>query len=116
MFVPDLLLRGLARFAAPAGPDARLTVLLYHRVLPTSDPLLPAEPDAVLFDSQMALLARIFNVLPLEEALSKLRRGELPARALSITFDDGYADNLDVAVPILQRHRSEERRVGKECA
>ena len=104
MFVPDLVLRGLARVAAPAGRDARLTVLLYHRVLPIADPLLPGEPDAVLFESQIALLARIFNVLPLEAALSKLRRGELPERALSITFDDGYADNLDVAVPILRRH------------
>ncbi len=104
MFASTLLLRGLARLTAPAGRDARLTVLLYHRVLPTADPLLPGEPHAAEFDSQMEILARIFNVLPLEEALRRLKHGELPARSISITFDDGYVDNLEVAVPILRRH------------
>ena len=104
MLAMDLLLRSLGRLAAPAGAKARLTVVLYHRVLSSADELLPAEPDAALFDAQMGMLSRVFHILPLGEALAKVRQGTLPARALSITFDDGYRDNLEVAVPILQRH------------
>ena len=100
----DRLLRMLGRIGAPGGTNARLTVLLYHRVMSIADSLLPDEPDAIAFDSQMAVLARVCNVLPLSEALERMRRGVLPERAVSITFDDGYRDNLEVAVPVLQRH------------
>lgn len=49
-------------------------------------------------------LRRLFNVLPLDEAVTRLREGRLPERAAAITFDDGYADNYEVALPILLRH------------
>jgi peptidoglycan/xylan/chitin deacetylase (PgdA/CDA1 family) len=44
-----------------------------------------------------------FNVLPLGEAVRALREDRLPGRALSITFDDGYADNYELALPVLRR-------------
>jgi peptidoglycan/xylan/chitin deacetylase (PgdA/CDA1 family) len=53
---------------------------------------------------QMSTLARVANVLPLEQALARLLGGErLPPRAVAITFDDGYRDNLTVAAPLLER-------------
>ena len=44
-----------------------------------------------------------FNVLPLAAAVQSLREDRLPRRALCITFDDGYADNCGIALPILRR-------------
>lgn len=81
-----------------------LTILIYHRVLPEPDPLRPGEIAAGHFERQMDFLACHFNVLPLREAAQRLRAARLPCRACCITFDDGYADNLTVALPILEKH------------
>lgn len=86
---------------SPAGRRASLLVLIYHRVLPQPDPLLPDEPDARTFAAHMDAVAATFNVLPLSEASDRLQRGALPSRAACITFDDGYANNHNVALPIL---------------
>ena len=71
--------------ASPAGARNRLSILIHHRVLPTTDPLQPEVPDCSTFDWQMRLLARHFNVLPLAEAGRRLREGSLPARAAAIS-------------------------------
>ena len=99
------LLRPLATALAPGGPRGRLSILIYHRVLPHPDPLLEGVPDAREFRWQMQCLARLFHVLPLAEAVAQLHLGQLPPRAACITFDDGYADNAEVALPILREFR-----------
>jgi len=81
--------------------DDRLLVLGYHNVAPTW-----RWPDATVrgFARQMTLLARATNVVGLEQALGDLRAGRpLPPRAVALTFDDGYRDNLLGAVPVLRR-------------
>lgn len=82
----------------------RLSILIYHRVLPEPDSMCPYEPTVTVFDWQMRLLRRYFNPLPLMEGIEKLQAGELPERAVSITFDDGYADNALQALPVLEKH------------
>jgi peptidoglycan/xylan/chitin deacetylase (PgdA/CDA1 family) len=72
-------------------------------MLAAPDPILHDEIDATTFERHIALLAAEFNVLPLGEACARLARGALPARAACITFDDGYADNEQIALPILKR-------------
>ncbi len=82
----------------------RLSILIYHQVLAQPDPMRPAEVDAAAFDWQMRLVSNGLRVLPLAEAVERLASNDLPARAACITFDDGYADNLTIATPILKRH------------
>lgn len=97
------LLRPLAGLASPGGSRGRLSILIYHRVLPAADPLYPDVPTADEFRWQMRLLAEQFNPLPLPQALRRLYSGELPPRAVAVSFDDGYADNLHVALPVLEQ-------------
>ena len=80
----------------------RLTVLMYHRVLPAADALFPDVLDSQAFAQQLALCKRVFQFLPLAEALARLRQGNLPRLCACITFDDGYADNAEVALPVLR--------------
>jgi peptidoglycan/xylan/chitin deacetylase (PgdA/CDA1 family) len=82
----------------------QLPILMYHRVLAQHDVMQDEVMTAANFDAQMQLLAQSFKVLPLDEAVLALHAGKLPARAVAITFDDGYRDNFDVALPILRRH------------
>jgi peptidoglycan/xylan/chitin deacetylase (PgdA/CDA1 family) len=54
-------------------------------------------------ERQLRALRGLTNIVPLGWALQALSDGlALPRRALSITFDDGYRDNLTLAVPLLR--------------
>lgn len=97
-------MKPLLQLLSPAGSRARLNVLIFHRVLREPDPLFPDEVDAARFDEMLGWLKSWFQVLPLDEAARRLQEGSLPARAAALSFDDGYADNHDVALPLLQKH------------
>ncbi len=97
-------MKPLFSLLSPAGPRARLSVFIFHRVLPQPDPLFPDEVDAARFDELLGWIRSWFQVLPLDTAIRQLSEGSLPARAAALSFDDGYADNHDVALPLLQKH------------
>jgi peptidoglycan/xylan/chitin deacetylase (PgdA/CDA1 family) len=90
-----------SRFAA-----AGVAILMYHSV--TENP--EAQKDSLgsmghsveIFRKQMELLAREYHPVSLEQVVRFAQgHGDLPRRSVGVTFDDGYADNHDVAVPIL---------------
>jgi peptidoglycan/xylan/chitin deacetylase (PgdA/CDA1 family) len=78
--------------------------LLYHRVaeVPLDPQLLSVSPTH--FGQHLEVLANEFQPLSLLEFVDKLRRGRLPSRAVVVTFDDGYEDNLSSAKPILEKY------------
>jgi len=100
----DALLRLGWSWASGGGQSGKLSILTFHRVAKTPDPIFPGELHASQFDRLCTKLTACANVMPLDVAVQALRTGQLPPRALAITFDDGYADNHDIALPILQRH------------
>lgn len=99
-----LACRALKHVAFTGSAGQRLSILIFHRVLPQQDPLFPDEVTAARFDLQLAHISQCFNIIALSEGVRALRKGTLPPRAACITFDDGYADNAEIALPILQRH------------
>jgi peptidoglycan/xylan/chitin deacetylase (PgdA/CDA1 family) len=77
---------------------------MYHRIGEE-----PADPWALSvtprrFNEQLAWLKRHREVLTLSDFGRRQRDGALPARAIAITFDDGYACNASTAAPLLSAH------------
>ncbi len=86
-----------------------LTVVMFHRTLREDDPRWAScDPDYTLgedlFVDSLAFFKRHYRVVSLDAVLRARRDGTgLPPRALLITFDDGWLDNVDYALPALQR-------------
>ncbi len=89
---------------AAANGERSLRVLMYHKVndLPDNPLTMPVS----LFDEQMDQLRELgYTVVGLDAVLDHYtRRKPLPAKAVLITFDDGYHDNLDNAARVLRKH------------
>jgi peptidoglycan/xylan/chitin deacetylase (PgdA/CDA1 family) len=83
-------------------------VLMYHRVLPRDEIVRDhVEPGMVVtpetFARHLTWLTEEYSVLPLHEIVARHGSGApLPARACAITFDDGWRDNLEHALPALE--------------
>jgi peptidoglycan/xylan/chitin deacetylase (PgdA/CDA1 family) len=86
-----------------------IPVLTYHRVAQPTDAWVfdegVVDVTPAKFDRQMAFVRRWFRPVGIRDLLAHASgRRRLPSRALLITFDDGYRDNHDVALPILVQH------------
>ncbi len=101
--IPDFVFRRL--FDALSLSESKLNILIYHRVLAEPDPLRPWEIDAKNFENHLSWLTNTFNVIPLRDGVQAMRDGTLKNRSLCITFDDGYLDNLEVALPLLKKYK-----------
>jgi peptidoglycan/xylan/chitin deacetylase (PgdA/CDA1 family) len=101
----DLRAAAGRRRARIAAGDGRALILYYHRIAaPAADPWRTSvSPRA--FAVQLEFLASEMRVLPLPELVDAARHGRLPERAVAISFDDGYLDNLAQGLPLLERHQ-----------
>ncbi len=82
---------------------APVMVLFYHRIADTKPNAWTASNR--MFARQMNWLKRNFEMVSLSEAQRRLASGRNDRPCVSITFDDGYADNCDQALPLLIRER-----------
>lgn len=88
-----------------------LWVLMYHRVLPKDDPrFLLEEPGMIVtpetFEMHLIEAKKHFQVMHLSEWLCNLEQGNpLPEKTCVFTFDDGWSDNFEFALPLLEKHQ-----------
>lgn len=102
-------IRGLGRLRAVAGKlQNRLSpgtlILLYHRVaeLPLDPLLLSVTPSH--FEEHLQVLSRVAQPMSLRTLVKSLQANEVTPHGVVVTFDDGAADNLHNAKPLLERY------------
>ncbi len=90
-----------AAVISPAGPS----VLLYHRVSedPLDPQLLAVSPKH--FNDHLTHLKKHCRVVPLSVLMNVANDGQSAGDMVAITVDDGYADNLADALPIIEAHQ-----------
>lgn len=106
--------RGIVGLRIPSAiarlREPNVVVLRYHSVLDN-----PAEQadsiglgiihSSADFSRQMEYLSRICNVVTMDQVFGFATGAiKLPRRSVAITFDDGFADNLSTAIPIMNRY------------
>jgi peptidoglycan/xylan/chitin deacetylase (PgdA/CDA1 family) len=106
--------QALKRLVAMAPAPVGTVVLIYHRIGGGSG--LEIDLDPAVFDQQLSELQSTGNVLPLAIALDSLQsaqarhhsetpQSETRRRETVVTFDDGTADFVDIALPYIVEHR-----------
>ena len=98
----------LGRAAGLSGAYAlkfrsQMTIVAFHRIndhAPDHDGL---TCGAAKFEAFCKFFKRYFAVIPLAEQIAGCRQGRNMGGTLSITFDDGYHDNYEVAAPVLRK-------------
>lgn len=87
---------------------ATAAILAYHSIVEEpqlTDHILGVSLGRAEFERHMETLARKFNPMTIEDVAQFAKSDrKLPPRAVAITFDDGFADNYEVALPILNRY------------
>lgn len=103
--------RGVRQAIADRDDWRRLTrgpvILMYHAIGDAAEaPSCYVVPRGRFHRQMIWLRLRRYRVISLSELVDAFRNNRLPpARAVVVTFDDGYADNHAVALPILRRLR-----------
>lgn len=88
---------------AMARQQVPIAVIAYHRV--ADDQANPWTTSNRMFARHISWLQRHFELISLEEAQRRIRDGANRRPAVSITFDDGYAENCRQAIPLLIKER-----------
>lgn len=80
-------------------------ILMYHRVAPKGIDPWSLAVTKEHFEGHLKILKKHTQPLTLMELYDAHQQGKVPERAVTITFDDGYANNLYTAKPLLEKYQ-----------
>lgn len=89
--------------------ESRLWIMMYHRILPKTDPRYSMEEPGMIvepdtFRMHLQVLKQEFTIISLKEWINRWQMGQrLPAKSCVITFDDGWLDNYEYALEIVEQ-------------
>jgi peptidoglycan/xylan/chitin deacetylase (PgdA/CDA1 family) len=87
--------------------SARAAIILFHEIHLDCQSELMTGISVPLFEYSLNWLQlEGWSIVSLDECLQKLARDDRSRRYAVLTFDDGYRDNVSVALPILERHNA----------
>lgn len=114
MFSPRVIIRSLGILAAAillaAPAHASVPILLYHHIAQLPANATPEQRRWTItpekFDAQMQWVTEHgFHPVTMAQLTAHLKHGQaLPNRPIVITFDDGWKDQYEAALPILKKH------------
>ena len=79
-------------------------ILGYHRISVVEDDFYEVCVSPENFARHMEALKEYAHPISLSKLVQSLKQNVLPPKSVAVTFDDGYADNLHVAKPILEKY------------
>ena len=108
MVATGLYLSGALSLIARTRLRHRMPVLMYHRVIDDQHVYDVHSSSGIIvskdvFRMQMATIRQWLNPIGIDEFVECLRSGRgIPQRSCLVTFDDGWVDNYDIALPIIR--------------
>lgn len=101
MELSSYLTRRLVRLLA----KDRTSVFVFHSIPENTEDVVTGQPYVVMFEKALDLIVDHFEVIPLSEAVARLRQGRTSGGTACITFDDGYIDWPTTVGPTLKARK-----------
>jgi peptidoglycan/xylan/chitin deacetylase (PgdA/CDA1 family) len=102
---PVLLKTGLEKLYRNAADHSILNVMYHGVVQSDSTYFSPRHITASQFEQHLKYYQKEFEIITLKDAFEyKLKPGKLKKKAITISFDDGFQNNLKVALPLLEKY------------
>lgn len=81
--------------------------LMYHGVFKDKINFSRRNLDPSQFEAQLKYLHKEFNIISLKDSFEIIKnKKELKENSITITFDDGFLNNLTMALPILEKYNA----------
>lgn len=77
---------------------------MYHRIATPATDVWEIAVSPQHFETHLQVLQQTTRVVPLSQLVDELAKGTLERKTVALSFDDGYADNFETALPLLEQY------------